>query len=234
MSDDNITVLAGIVGSRAYGLDTPDSDTDVLGTFLAPTRSMLGLNPNVDASDVRHVAGGDDSTFHELGKFLRLAVKANPTVSELLWLEEGLYLARTEVGERLIGIRRDLLSAIGVRNAYLGYAASQVHRVQREFATENRREKAARHTWRLLDQGLQLWRTGTMTLKVDRDACFGFGRRVADGDLDLLLDHFHDCEQAFDLEPTVLPADNRAGLEAADRLLKDVRTQQLIDPSDLR
>lgn len=223
----NPILMTGVVGSKAYGLDTPTSDTDTMSVFLAPTRSFLGINPAGRSSDVHHDPTGDDSTSHELGKFLALVAKSNPTASELLWLDEDLYLVRSPVADQLIEMRHLFLSAKGVKNAYCGYAASQVHRVQREFATPGRQEKAARHTWRLLDQGLQLWRTGTMTLKVDRDACFEFGRRVAAGDTDLLTSHFAACEHAFETEPTVLPNSNAKGLRLADEILVAARIAQL-------
>jgi uncharacterized protein len=37
-------LLAGIVGSTAYGLADADSDVDRLGMFAAPTRAVLGLH----------------------------------------------------------------------------------------------------------------------------------------------------------------------------------------------
>ncbi len=38
------TVYSCVVGSRAYGLAGPESDTDRRGVFVAPTESFWGLD----------------------------------------------------------------------------------------------------------------------------------------------------------------------------------------------
>jgi hypothetical protein len=60
-------LLAGIVGSTAYGLAGPDSDVDHLGVYAAPTVAFHGLHPPTgkDATLVRH---DPDSTLHEAAK----------------------------------------------------------------------------------------------------------------------------------------------------------------------
>src|SRR5260370_18445824 len=114
-------LLAGIVGSTAYGLAGPDSDVDRLGMFAAPTMELLGLTSPSES----HVTTAPDSTFHEAGKAVRLMLGGNPTASELLWLPEDLYETRTPLGDELIGIRSSFLSPQRTRDAYLGYARQQ-------------------------------------------------------------------------------------------------------------
>jgi predicted nucleotidyltransferase len=36
-------ILSGIVGSTAYGLDTPESDVDRAGIFAVDTEELFGL-----------------------------------------------------------------------------------------------------------------------------------------------------------------------------------------------
>ena len=78
-------LLSGVVGSTAYGLDTPDSDTDRLGIFAAPTVAFHGLHKPQES----HVTTSPDATFHEAAKWVRLALGGNPTVTELVWLTPG-------------------------------------------------------------------------------------------------------------------------------------------------
>ena len=118
-------LLAGIVGSTAYGLAGPQSDVDRLGIFAAPTIALLGL----DAPTQSRVTTRPDVTQHEAGKAARLLLTANPTVTELLWLPENLYETRTPLGAELIDIRSAFLSAQRVRDAYLGYASQQLRRL---------------------------------------------------------------------------------------------------------
>lgn len=177
-------LLSGIVGSVAYGLATPDSDTDRLGVFAVPTMRLLGLHP---PAPTRH-GTAPDYAHHEAGKFLMLALKCNPTVTELLWLPDELYEVRTPLGEELIAIRSCLLSREYVRNAYLGYATQQLRRLESPECTMGRKEKHARHLWRLVQQGVRLWLTGTLYVQLDPDAarnCREFGTRVAAGDAGL-------------------------------------------------
>src|SRR5208282_4960906 len=94
-------LLSGIVGSVAYGLDTEDSDVDRLGVFAAPTERLLSLHPPKPSV----VFCKPHATCHEAGKFAALALKVNPTITELMWLPDDLYETRTPLGDALIGIR---------------------------------------------------------------------------------------------------------------------------------
>src|SRR4051794_39420553 len=135
-------LLAGIVGSTAYGLATPDSDIDRLGLFAAPTRSLLGLRTPRESI----VTTSPDRTLHEARKWCNLALGGNPTVMELVWLPDDLYETRTPFGDELIGIRSAFLSAKRVRDAYLGYATQQFRKLENRgdgsFSADTRRRTA--------------------------------------------------------------------------------------------
>src|SRR5882762_424379 len=106
MGDVPNILLRGITGSVAYGLNTPESDVDRHGIFAAPTEKLLSLHCpplTLDGHD-------PDLTYHEAGKYVGLALKANPTVTELLWLPEDLYEIRTPLGDDLIAIRESFPS----------------------------------------------------------------------------------------------------------------------------
>lgn len=195
-------LMSGVVGSTAYGLAHEDSDVDRLGIFAAPTRAFHGLSkPN------ESIVGTDpDVTMHEAGKFCRLALNGNPTVMELLWLEE--YETLTPLGQELIRIRSSFLSASRVRNAYLGYATQQFKRLGEleDVTLPKRTAKHARHLYRLLIQGFELWQTGSLTLALpDPKIVHSFGTRVAMGDIGHARQIMGDFENAFDVVPTVLP-----------------------------
>lgn len=180
-------VLSGVVGSTAYGLAHADSDVDILGVFAAPTQDLVGLRQPSDSV----VTKDPDTTFHEARKFCRLVLNGNPSVTELLWLPDELYMARTALGDELIGIRSAFLSATRVRSAYFGYAVSQFGRLRKRgngtFSpdTAKRTAKHARHMYRLLLQGFELWSTGTVTVRLeDPGAAREFGEIVESGDIE--------------------------------------------------
>lgn len=164
-------LLRGVVGSTAYGLATPESDVDYMGVFLEPRESFLGLSPFDDKNATVHKTGEEeDVTYHELGKFMRLALKSNPAILEMLWLPE--YEVMSDWGAFLIDCRHWFASAELVKNAYLGYATQQFKLLERrgDFGSDmkKRTEKHARHLYRLLIQGYDLYRTGELNVVLDR------------------------------------------------------------------
>ena len=224
-------ILEGIVGSTAYGLARAGSDIDILGVYLAPAEDFLGLYPPNDKnSTVAHNA--PDATYHELGKFCRLALKVNPTITELLWLPEHEKMALG--GAQLIAARSDFLSAPAVRGAYLGYASDQFKRIQRresnDFSsdTRNRTSKHSRHLLRLLNQGLELWRTGVLTVAVDDpEMYFEFGERVESGDVDHALKTIEAFECEFNRLTSVLP--ERPNVSSIQDLVLGIRKHYMVD-----
>ena len=175
--------LAGIVGSTAYGLNTAESDEDLLGVYQADPAAILGLHAQ-DLTSNTATAKGPDTALHELGKFASLALRSNPTVTELLWLPS--YLVRDETGNALVEARAAFLSTGSVRFAYLGYATSQASKLQLQLRSADRDETPAfvnrltkhiRHSFRLLDAGRQLLTTGELNVDVSaqRDRLFELG-----------------------------------------------------------
>ena len=172
-------ILEAIVGSQAYGLANENSDIDKLAIYVAPTQKILSLHKPQET--IVHV--DPDMTTHEVEKFIRLASKCNPTVLELLFLDN--YETLTDEGQALILIRKAFLNNT-IKNSYGGYAISQARKlniraytdnelnkplkdVTRGFSakTSNRPFKHARHCFRLLQQGKQLLETGDLNVRVD-------------------------------------------------------------------
>ncbi|MEU6219020.1 nucleotidyltransferase domain-containing protein [Streptomyces sp. NPDC047022] len=200
-------MLSGIVGSTAYGLAHQGSDVDRLGVFAAPTEELHGLHRPKES----HVSTAPDRTLHEAAKWCRLALSGNPTAMELVWLPDELYEVRTPLGDELIGIRTSFLSAQRVRNAYLGYATQQFRRLvgrdEAPVSPENRRRTAkhARHLKRLCHQGLELYASGRLTIRVeDPQEYHDFGERVA-GDASAAQPLLRHYETAFDETRSALP-----------------------------
>lgn len=228
------TILLAVVGSTAYGMTTADSDYDRLGVYLAPTREVLGLRGPSTVTET-HVqrAPEPDVALHELGKYVGLALKANPTVLELLWAEE--YEVRTDVGSELIAMRDGFLSASTVRASYAGYAIQQARRLSERHdngqdgfksSLAKRTAKHGRHCYRLLIMGRELLSTGTMKLNVSehREAIFAAGDMAASNPAEFT--RFFESELAkFDEIESVLP--ESADWERANALVVRARLGQL-------
>jgi len=78
-----------ISGSRAYGLATPESDTDIKGVFVQPQEGFYGL---IRESQIN--GPGNDIVFYELGRFIELLAKGNPNLLEMLFTPEDCVIFR--------------------------------------------------------------------------------------------------------------------------------------------
>jgi predicted nucleotidyltransferase len=217
-------LLSGIVGSTAYGLATEDSDVDRLGVFAVDTTDLHGLRRPQESN----VSTNPDVTMHEAAKWCNLALGGNPTVMELVWLPGDLIEQATPLGEELISIRSSFLSAKRVRDAYLGYATQQFKKLQERgdgtFGPDlaKRTSKHARHMYRLLIQGLELWASGRLVLDLaDPEMVRAFGDLVAEGDMELAQQILSMYEHAFDNTMTVLP--DNPDVVAVETWLRKVR-----------
>ena len=178
--DINI-LLAGIVGSTAYGMAGPDSDVDKLGIFAHPTERLFDFTkPRGSLTQTQ-----PDVTYHEADKACQLLLGCNPTIMEVLWLDS--YTHQTPLGRELVALRAGFLSARRVKDAYLGYATGQFRKFTagggRRFAPDipaRRTAKHARHLMRLVDQGYTLLTTGQLQIRLENPQTYlDFGEQIA-------------------------------------------------------
>jgi hypothetical protein len=79
LRENKLIILECISGSKAYGLDTPNSDTDIKGVFLLPKSNFYGLEYVPQVSNE-----SNDIVFYELRRFMELLAQNNPNILELL------------------------------------------------------------------------------------------------------------------------------------------------------
>lgn len=204
------TLLGGIVGSTAYGLNRGGSDVDRLGVRAATWRELSGLQPPLGKRESSWTTKDPDSAVHEALKFCHLALGCNPTLLELLWLPDELVEVRNPLGGALVRVRSAFLSRRAVRDAYLGYAVQQFRllgaRGSFSSTLRNRTEKHARHLLRLLHQGRRLYEVGELMLHVNDPGVYhAFGERVAAGDLALADGEIRRARERFAATDTPLP-----------------------------
>lgn len=153
MSED--LILSVVVGSRAYGLQTEQSDTDRRGVFVVPAERFWLLD-----KPATHRDGPLPEQFSwEVERFCVLALEANPTVLECLW--SPIVELITPEGERLRELRRAFLSQ-RAHQTFAAYAEAQFRRLD----PANPKWKQAMHMIRLLMSGLHLVREGELQLEV--------------------------------------------------------------------
>jgi len=154
------TILAVVVGSRAYGLAVAGSDHDRRGVYAAPTPLFWHLD-----KPPTHLDGPAEEQFSwELERFCTLALQGNPTVLEVLW--SPLITQVTAAGRELLATRAAFLSR-RVADTYGAYARDQLKRVDaRRLRTGETNHKQAMHMIRLLLAGAHVLRTGEVLVDV--------------------------------------------------------------------
>ena len=111
-------LLQAISGSRAYGLHTPQSDTDIRGVFYLPKHDFYGLHYVPQVSNE-----SNDLAYYELGRFIELLVKNNPNILELLNTPTDCLLYRNPVMDM---IKPEIFLSKLCLDTFAGYAQTQV------------------------------------------------------------------------------------------------------------
>lgn len=79
IKENGMLVFEVITGSKAYGLDTEKSDTDLRGIFVLPKNMYYGLNYTEQVSNE-----SNDIVYYELKRFFELLSRNNPNMLEML------------------------------------------------------------------------------------------------------------------------------------------------------
>ncbi len=197
------TVYRCVMGSRAFGLATEASDTDLRGVYLAPTPLFWRFE-----KPPTHVEGPRDEEFSwELERFCELALRANPNILECL--HSPLVEEVTPVGEELLSLRGAFLSR-RAHTSFSRYAASQHGKLLADVRVHGApRWKHAMHLLRLLLSCRGLLRTGRLTIDAGphRDRLLAVRRGELTWDeVDSWMARLRD-ETDTALATTVLPAE---------------------------
>ena len=150
-----------VIGSRAYGLDTQESDIDRRGIYLPPAElhwSLYGVPEQLDTP-------ATEECYWELRKFLVLALKSNPNILECLY--SPLIELQTDLAERLLGMRHKFLSQLAYQT-YNGYVLSQFKKLEQDLRARHEiKWKHAMHLIRLLISGVTVLKEGYVPVRVD-------------------------------------------------------------------
>lgn len=118
----NLVLLEVISGSKAFGLDTPTSDTDIKGVFYIPKEKYFGLEY------ISQIANeSNDIVYYELGRFVELLLKNNPNILELLASPDDCILYKNPIMDRFQ--ISDFLSKL-CKDSFAGYAMGQIKKAR--------------------------------------------------------------------------------------------------------
>jgi uncharacterized protein len=151
------------VGSRAYGLDDEQSDTDYRGIYLPPSQlhwSLAGV-----PGQLENLA--TEECYWEIEKFLLLALKANPNILECLYTP--LVLLKTPLADEILEMKSVFLSQL-LFQTYNGYVMSQFKKLERDLRQHQALKwKHVMHLVRLLLSGITALKEGVIPVRVEKD-----------------------------------------------------------------
>ncbi|SDC46715.1 DNA polymerase beta superfamily protein [Pedobacter soli] len=122
LKDRNLLLFECLSGSKAYGLNTPESDTDIKGIYYMPKSMFFGFKYIPQISNE-----SNDEVYYEIGRFVELLIKNNPNIVEILATPEDCILYKHPVMEKLnIAM---FLSKL-CKDTFGGYALTQIRKAK--------------------------------------------------------------------------------------------------------
>ena len=112
-----------IVGSTAYGTNTPESDIDKKGVYIQPIEDLITFDYK------EQINVNKDETYYEIRRFIQLLQTGNPTVLEMLYSPNDCVLKITPEFQLLID-NRDKFLTKKCFNAFGGYAISNISKAK--------------------------------------------------------------------------------------------------------
>ena len=214
---ESFIIYRCVVGSRAYGLDNDESDTDQRGIYIAPAElqwSLFGAPEQFEDNVMQ-------SCYWELQKFITMALKANPNILECLY--SPMVEKVTLLGEELLAMRDTFLSQM-IFQTFNGYAMSQFKKIEQDIRNSGKiKWKHAMHLLRLLITGAATLLHARVPVRVEthreRLLAVKFGE-LSWAEVDIWRKELHrDFETA--LSATRLP--ERPDYESANKFLVKAR-----------
>jgi len=122
LKERDLIILECISGSRAYGLATPTSDTDIKGVFLLPKKEYYGMDYVAQVSNPTN-----DIVYYEFSRYMELLAVNNPNILELLNTPKASILFKHPF---LDVIDSELILSKLCRNTFGKFALSQIKKAK--------------------------------------------------------------------------------------------------------
>ena len=115
---NGLLVFEAITGSKAYGLDTVQSDTDIRGVFVLPREMYYSLDYTAQVANETN-----DIVYYELKKFMELLTKNNPNILEMLSVPKQFVLQSHPIMDRL---KENIFLSRLCEKTFANYAYTQI------------------------------------------------------------------------------------------------------------
>lgn len=122
LKERGLLLFECLSGSKAYGLATPTSDTDIKGVYYLPKSMFYGFSYIPQISNE-----SNDEVYYELGRFMELLAKNNPNVLEILASPTDCIRYKHPIMDRL---KMDMFLSKLCKETFGGYAATQIKKAK--------------------------------------------------------------------------------------------------------
>jgi len=119
LKENGLILFETIIGSQAYGTQTPTSDVDKKFVFILPQDYILGTGY------IEQLNVNADYTGWEIKRFLELMGTNNPTVLELLNSPEDCIISKHPLFDLILEHKDEFITKI-CKNSFGGYAREQI------------------------------------------------------------------------------------------------------------
>lgn len=116
-------IFKTIVGSQAYGTSLPTSDIDYKGIYIQSNDDILSFKYN------EQIEIGKDECYYEVRRFLQLAQSANPTILEMLFIDDK-FIIETSPAFELLRKYKDKFLTKKCCMSFGGYAVAQIKKAR--------------------------------------------------------------------------------------------------------
>lgn len=121
--ENGLILFETIVGSQAYGTQTPTSDIDKKFVYILPQDYILGTGY------VEQINVNKDYVGWEIRRFLELMASNNPTVLELLNSPEDCIVSKHPLFDMILEHKDDFITKI-CKDSFGGYARQQIKKAK--------------------------------------------------------------------------------------------------------
>jgi predicted nucleotidyltransferase len=121
--ENGLILFETIVGSQAYGTQTPTSDIDKKFVYILPMDSILGTGY------MEQINVNKDYVGWEIRRFLELMGSNNPTVLELLNSPEDCIVSKHPLFDLILAHKEDFITKI-CKDSFGGYARQQIKKAK--------------------------------------------------------------------------------------------------------
>lgn len=121
--ENGLILFETIIGSQAYGTQTPASDVDKKFVYILPEDYILGTGY------VEQINVNKDYTGWEIRRFLELMGSNNPTVLELLNSPEDCIISKHPLFDEILAHKEDFVTKI-CKDSFGGYARQQIKKAK--------------------------------------------------------------------------------------------------------